>query len=75
MACCLVTRVSCGGRGGSPDRAHCTRLVIHPNDEKLPEHKLKKSSKRNCGEKLTAKEITFRKGEKKKKSSLDQRAI
>ena len=56
------------GRGGSPGRAHCTSLVIHPNDEKLPERKLMRRSCRNRGEresetereKRTLKEITFR---------------
>lgn len=56
------------GRGRSPGRAHCTRLVIHPNDEKLPERKLMRRSCRNRREretetereKRTLKEITFR---------------
>lgn len=40
MACCLVTGGGAmGGGAQSPDQAHCTGLVIHPNDEKLPEHK------------------------------------
>lgn len=71
MVCCLVTRVCCGGRGTSPGWVHCTRLVIHPNDEKLPERKLMRSSKRTRGkrEKLTTKEITFR---RENKSFRDQ---
>lgn len=50
------------GRGRSPGRVHCTRLVIHSNNEKLPERKLMKSFERNRGnrEKVTTKEITFR---------------
>lgn len=46
MVCCLVTRVCLWGRGGSPGWVHCTGLVIHPNDEKLPEPKLMRRSER-----------------------------